>query len=37
MLGMGLTLSFQDFRDFLKQPKAIGLGVVAQFLKGPTE
>lgn len=36
MLGMGLTLSFDDFRSVLKQPKAIGIGVVAQFLIMPT-
>jgi len=36
MLGMGLTLSFSDFRSVLKQPKAIGVGVVAQFLIMPT-
>lgn len=36
MLGMGLTLSFDDFRDVLKTPKAIGLGVAAQFVIMPT-
>ena len=36
MLGMGLTLSFDDFQNVLKQPKAIGLGVVGQFLIMPT-
>ena len=36
MLGMGLTLSFDDFRNVLKNPKAIGIGVAAQFLIMPT-
>ncbi len=36
MLGMGLTLSFDDFRSVFRQPKAIGIGVVAQFLIMPT-
>ena len=36
MLGMGLTLSFEDFRNVLKNPKAIGIGVAAQFLIMPT-
>lgn len=31
MLGMGLTLSFQDFRDVLKMPRAVAAGFVAQF------
>ena len=31
MLGMGITLSFNDFREVLKVPKAIGIGVAAQF------
>ena len=36
MLGMGLTLSFDDFRAVVRQPKAIGIGVVAQFLIMPS-
>jgi bile acid:Na+ symporter, BASS family len=36
MLGMGLTLTFDDFRNVLKTPKAIGVGVAAQFLIMPT-
>lgn len=35
MLGMGLTLSFEDFRKVLQQPQAIGIGVFAQFLIMP--
>lgn len=35
MLGMGITLSFDDFRKALEQPKAVGLGVVAQFVIMP--
>ena len=31
MLGMGITLSFNDFRRVLKVPKAIGIGLGAQF------
>jgi len=31
MLGMGITLSFNDFRKVLKIPKAVGIGVAAQF------
>jgi BASS family bile acid:Na+ symporter len=35
MLGMGMTLSFQDFRDCLKMPRWIGLGVAGQFVIMP--
>ncbi len=31
MLGMGLTLTFEQFRDVARMPKAVGLGLVAQF------
>ena len=31
MLGMGITLSFSDFSRVLKVPKAIAIGVAAQF------
>ena len=31
MLGMGLTLSFDDFRRVLRLPKAIAAGVILQF------
>ena len=31
MLGMGLTLSFDDFKRVLKLPKAVAAGVVLQF------
>lgn len=35
MLGMGMTLSFDDFRDCLKIPRWIGLGVAGQFVIMP--
>jgi len=35
MLGMGLTLRFADFAPVLKQPKAVFLGVGAQFFIMP--
>ncbi len=35
MLGMGMTLTFADFREVLKIPKWVGLGVTAQFLIMP--
>ncbi|NNC88555.1 MAG: bile acid:sodium symporter family protein, partial [Akkermansiaceae bacterium] len=35
MLGMGITLSFADFRAVLKMPQAVGIGVAAQFLVMP--
>lgn len=31
MLGMGMTLSFDDFRDCFKMPRWIALGVAGQF------
>lgn len=35
MLGMGMTLSFTDFRECLKMPRWIVLGVAAQFVIMP--
>lgn len=35
MLGMGLTLSFEDFRAVLRIPQAVGIGVAAQFVLMP--
>jgi BASS family bile acid:Na+ symporter len=35
MLGMGLTLSVDDFKAVLKRPWVVGLGVLAQFLIMP--
>ena len=35
MLGMGMTLTFADFREVLTMPKWVGLGVAAQFLIMP--
>ena len=35
MLGMGMTLTFGDFREVLKMPKWVVLGVGAQFLIMP--
>ncbi|MFM2169993.1 MAG: hypothetical protein RI957_222 [Verrucomicrobiota bacterium] len=35
MLGMGLTLRFADFREVLRQPKWISIGVALQFLIMP--
>lgn len=31
MLGMGITLTFDDFRSVLKMPRAIAVGFVAQY------
>ena len=31
MLGMGITLSVEDFKGVLRIPKAVGLGVAAQY------
>lgn len=31
MFGMGMTLSLGDFKEVLKQPKKVGIGVLAQF------
>ena len=35
MLGMGMTLTLTDFSEILKHPKAVILGVVAQFIIMP--
>jgi BASS family bile acid:Na+ symporter len=35
MLGMGMTLTFDDFRECLKMPRWIGLGLTGQFLIMP--
>lgn len=35
MFGMGLTLSFDDFKAVLKQPKSVFIGVAAQFIIMP--
>lgn len=35
MLGMGLTLKVSDFGDVLRHPKAVFIGVTAQFLVMP--
>lgn len=35
MLGMGITLSVDDFRRVLKMPRAVGLGLAAQYLIMP--
>lgn len=35
MLGMGLTLSFDDFRAVARMPRAVGAGVLAQYLIMP--
>lgn len=35
MLGMGMTLNFEDFRECFKMPRWIALGVTAQFLIMP--
>lgn len=31
MLGMGITLSFEDFRQVARMPKAVAMGFVAQY------
>ena len=31
MLGMGVTLSLDDFRAVMKMPKAVGIGFVGQY------
>ncbi|WGE75921.1 bile acid:sodium symporter family protein [Actinobacillus equuli] len=36
MLGMGLTLTFKDFAEVTKNPKAAILGVIAQFVVMPS-
>ena len=35
MFGMGITLSFDDFREVLKIPGTVGAGVAAQFVVMP--
>jgi bile acid:Na+ symporter, BASS family len=35
MLGMGITLSVDDFKRVLKLPRAVGIGFVAQYLIMP--
>ena len=35
MLGMGMTLTFADFREVLEMPSWVGLGVSAQFIIMP--
>ncbi len=35
MLGMGITLSVEDFRGVLKMPRAVAIGFAAQFLIMP--
>jgi len=35
MFGMGMTLSVDDFRQVLRQPRYVALGVLAQFLIMP--
>lgn len=35
MLGMGVTLTARDFREVLKMPWQVGIGVAAQFLLMP--
>lgn len=36
MLGMGLTLTFKDFGEVTRNPKAVIIGVIAQFVVMPT-
>lgn len=35
MLGMGITLSFQDFKRVLTMPRAVGVGLVSQYVFMP--
>ncbi|MGA9288700.1 MAG: bile acid:sodium symporter family protein [Anaerobacillus sp.] len=35
MFGMGMTLSGDDFKEVLKQPKSVAIGVAAQFIIMP--
>lgn len=35
MFGMGLTISLDDFREVVKRPMEVGVGVVSQFLIMP--
>ena len=36
MLGMGLTLTLSDFRQVVKQPRWVAIGVILQFVIMPT-
>ncbi|TCP18786.1 BASS family bile acid:Na+ symporter [Nicoletella semolina] len=36
MLGMGLTLTFKDFAEVSRNPKAVIIGVIAQFVVMPS-
>lgn len=36
MLGMGLTLTFKDFAEVTRNPKAVIIGVIAQFVVMPS-
>ncbi|WP_313034056.1 bile acid:sodium symporter family protein [Acinetobacter sp.] len=35
MFGMGMTMTVEDFKGVLQSPKAVGIGVVAQFVVMP--
>ncbi|MBU8567038.1 bile acid:sodium symporter family protein [Virgibacillus pantothenticus] len=35
MFGMGMTLSVQDFREVVRQPKSVAIGVSSQFVLMP--
>lgn len=35
MLGMGMTMTVDDFKGVLQSPKAVFIGVVAQFVVMP--
>lgn len=35
MLGMGMTLTFENFKEVLKTPRSIFIGILAQFLVMP--
>ncbi|MFN7104888.1 MAG: bile acid:sodium symporter family protein, partial [Pseudorhizobium sp.] len=35
MFGMGLTISLDDFREVVKRPVEVGVGVVSQFVIMP--
>ncbi|MCA0993001.1 bile acid:sodium symporter family protein [Pseudalkalibacillus hwajinpoensis] len=35
MFGMGMTLSTNDFKEIVKQPKSVAIGVAAQFIIMP--
>ncbi|AWX15361.1 sodium transporter [Mergibacter septicus] len=36
MFGMGITLTFKDFSEVIRNPKAVFIGVVAQFIVMPS-